>query len=166
MYRYRLLSAGVVLVAAATFAVEATAEIYKWVDEQGNIHFGDKPLDRNQADKAEQVEVIESYKPSVRTPEEQEAYEQEQQAMKRRREIYQQEDLEARKLVDDRAREEKAEICAALAKDIRKLTSMELVDGVRTYYYLKDEDGKSVTSGRQREIVEELRQKYAAAGCE
>ncbi len=27
----------------STFATAATAEVYRWVDEQGNVHFGDKP---------------------------------------------------------------------------------------------------------------------------
>ena len=166
MQRYRLRSAGIVLTTAAILAAGASAEIYKWVDDQGNVHFGDKPRDKNQADRAEPVEIVEQYQPAVRTAEEQEAYEREQQALQRRREVYQQEDQEAAQLDEDRAREEKAERCAALAVDIRKLTSMELVDGVRTYYYLKDENGKSMTSARQREIVAELRQEYAAAGCQ
>jgi len=166
MHRYRSLCAGTALVAAALLAAGASAEIYKWVDDQGNVHFGDKPRDRDQADRAEQVEIVESYQPAVRTAAEQEAYEREQQALKRRREVYQREDMEARKLAEDEARDKQAELCELLAEDIRKLTSMDVVDGVRTYYYVKDEDGKSVTSDRQREIVAELRQEYDAAGCE
>jgi len=153
------------LVAAALATAVVRAEIYKWIDDQGNVHFGDKPLDKNLADKAEQVELTESYQPTVRTAEEQEAYEREQQAIERRREVYRQEDAEARQQAAAQAKAEKAELCDKLAENIRKLTSMETVDGRRAYYYVGDEDGKSVTSEQQREIVEELRQQYAEADC-
>jgi len=166
MRGYRSFFAGILLISTAMLAAQARAEIYKWVDEQGNVHFGDKPRDKDLADRAEQVEIVESYKPTERTAEEQAAYERNQQAEKRRREVYRQEDLEARKLAQDQSRKEKAERCAALAENIRRLTSMDSVDGVRTYYYVGDENGKSVTSQRQREIVEELRQQYAAADCQ
>ena len=53
-----------------------------------------------------------------------------------------------------------AERCEKLAADIEKLTTSEMVDNVRTYYYVTDEDGKSVSSDRQREIIEELRREY------
>jgi hypothetical protein len=166
MRRSQSFSAGILLISTAILAVEAPAEIYKWVDERGNVHFGDKPRDEEQADRAEQVEIVEGYKPPVRTAEEQAAHERKQQTEKRRREVYQQEDLEARELAQDQARKEKAERCASLGESIGKLSSMESVDGVRTHYYVEDENGKSVTSERQREILEELRQRYAAAGCE
>ena len=55
MYRYRLLSAGLVLLTAALLAAGASAQIYKWVDDQGNVHFGDKPRDKAQAEQAAQA---------------------------------------------------------------------------------------------------------------
>ena len=35
----------------AILAGPVLAEVYKWVDEQGNVHFGDKPKDRELAEK-------------------------------------------------------------------------------------------------------------------
>ena len=35
----------VLLLVAATVATAASAEIYKWVDEHGRVHYGDKPQD-------------------------------------------------------------------------------------------------------------------------
>jgi len=165
MRRYLSHFTVLVLIAAAGFAAGAAADVYRWTDENGTVHFGDKPQDKALADKAEQVEVVESYQPTVRTAEEREAYEREQEAIKRRREVYRQEDDEAHNRAEKQARAEKADLCANLAENIKKLSSTETVDGVRTRYYIGDENGKSVTSERQREIVEELRQKYAEAGC-
>ena len=150
---------------AINFSGAALAEIYKWVDAQGNVHFGDKPKNQEVADQAEQVDIVESYQPSERTDPEQEAYDREQESIQRRSQMYRQEDLEKRKVAVDRRREEKAEFCAALETDIRKFGSMQMISGVPTYHYLKGEDGKSISSNRQKEIVEELKREYVAAGC-
>ncbi len=166
MRRYGTRYIGILLFSmTAIFAEVAFAEIYKWVDAEGNIHFGDKPRDRALADQAEPVDIIESYQPTERTAGEQEAYDREQQAIKRRRQMYQQEEQEGRTVAQDKHKEEKAALCAAYEEDINKLTSMDVTGRVRAYYYLKGEDGKSVSSERQKEIVEELKRKYVAAGC-
>ena len=44
---------GVLFLSAALFAGPAVAEVYKWVDDNGNIHFGDKPQDNAEAERAE-----------------------------------------------------------------------------------------------------------------
>lgn len=47
------------LILIVTLPLVCTAEIYKWVDESGRVHFGDKPLDK---EKAELLEVkVNSY---------------------------------------------------------------------------------------------------------
>lgn len=159
-------SLGMLFLSAMALADVATAEVYKWVDAQGNIHFGDKPRDAALAEQAESVEIIESYQPTLRTADEDDAFLREQEALRRRTELYKKEDEEKRKAETARRNEEKAALCADYKEDISKLTTMETVNGVRTYYYLKDEDGKSMTSQRQREMVKELKAKYAALGCE
>src|SRR5690606_15684233 len=35
---------------AATLPLICSAEIYKWTDENGRVHFGDKPKDKDQAE--------------------------------------------------------------------------------------------------------------------
>ena len=157
---------GIIILAAMVLADVATAEVYKWVDAQGNINFGDKPKDAALAEQAESVEIVEGYQPTQRTAGEETTYLQEQEALQRRTELYKQEDEEKRKAEMARRNEEKAAVCAAYQERITKLTTMETGDGVLTYYYLKDEDGKSLTSQRQREIVEELKAEYAALRCD
>ena len=143
----------------------ALAEVYKWVDADGDIHFGDKPRDAALAEQAESAEIVESYQPDTRTAQDQEAFDREQQAIRRKTELFKSEDEERRRLERIGRSEEKSDFCAALEEDIRKFGSMQLINGTRTYYYLKGKDGKSVSSKRQKEIIEELRQEYSAAGC-
>jgi hypothetical protein len=139
--------------------------IYKWVDADGNTHFGDKPRDSAQAKNVQPVELKNSYQPDARTPEQQEAFEKEQRSIqekgKERLNMQQQERNEAQAKV----RQENADHCTAYANDLKKLSSSKLVNGRRRYYYVEEEDGKSVSSERQREIVQEIKNKMTALGC-
>ena len=143
----------------------ASSGIYKWVDADGNTHFGDKPKDSAQVKDVQPVELKSSYRPPARTPEEQEALEREQRLIqtkgKERLDMQQQE----REKVQAEVRQENTALCSAYAADLTKLNSSEVVNGRRQYYYLAGEEGKSVTSERQREIVLELKDKMAAMGC-
>ena len=70
------------------------------------------------------------------------------------------------KAMDEAAAErskEKAARCAAYAAEIKRLTTVEVKGRTRTFYYAK-EDGKPVSSERQREIIAELKAKMAAEG--
>ena len=146
-------------------AYGAQSGIYKWVDAEGNTHFGDKPKESAQVKNVQPVELKSSYQPDARTPEEQEAFENEQRSIqkkgKERLNMQQQERDEAQAKV----RQGNAAHCAAYATDLKKLTSTEMVNGRPQYYYVEEEDGKSVTSARQREIVQEIKDKMAALGC-
>ncbi|MDX1736154.1 MAG: DUF4124 domain-containing protein, partial [Halioglobus sp.] len=42
----------------------ATAQVYKWVDDQGNVHFGDRPRDESEAAKAREIQIKQAYEPS------------------------------------------------------------------------------------------------------
>ena len=143
----------------------AQSGIYKWVDADGNTHFGDKPKDSAQVKDVQPVELKSSYQPDARTPEEQEAFENEQRSIqekgKARLNMQQQERDEAQAKV----RQENAAICAAYATDLEKLTSSETVNGRRQSYYVEEKDGKSVSSERQHEIVQEIKEKMAALSC-
>lgn len=166
MWRCGFCYPGILLMTVmAILASPAAAEIYKWVDAQGNVHFGDKPKDQKVADQAEPVDIVESYQPAEMTDEEQQAFDREQEALRRKTQTYRQEDQQKQKLAQDKRKKEKAELCATLQEDIRKFTSMDVVDGVRTYYYLTGEDGESVSSKQQKEIIENLKREYAALGC-
>ena len=92
------------LLMSAIATAPALAEIYKWVDAEGKVHFGDKPVDPGQAAGAEEVELNEGYRPTERTAEEQEAYRREQQLLRRK--------TEARQRVEQKAMEERRQSVA------------------------------------------------------
>ena len=147
------------------FPIAAVAEIYKWVDAEGKVHFGDKPHDPAQALDARPVELKESYQPAVRTAQEQEAYDNEQRHIMLRDQMRRRDEQEAQEEADAKRRKEKAALCAHYAEGIEELTRVEIKNGVRTVYYA-EEDGKPVSSDRQREIIDELKQRMAEAGCD
>lgn len=143
----------------------ATAEIYKWVDEDGNVHFGDKPLDSGQAAAAEEVELKESYKPAHRSAAEQADYDRQQEVERRRSEATRRSEKEARDKAAAERKESKARNCAAYKESLAALTTTQVGPGGQPIYYYVKENGKSVTSQRQREIIEELKAKMAREGC-
>ena len=155
----------ILLILLYLFAGPAMAQIYKWVDEDGNVHFGDKPRDSVEAAEAKPVELGNSYRPPERSAEELQAYEQEQQAKRQRdsaRRSAEQKDLIAAK---EEERREKTKLCAAYAQDIEALSSSKMVNGRLQGYYLTGEDGKSISTEEQRVIVDKLRTESTAAGC-
>ncbi len=137
------LSVGILLLVlgVACGAGMARAQVYKWVDEQGNVHFGDKPRDRATAEQAEQVDIVESYQPTERTAEEQSAFERDQESLRRMQEVYKQEDQKARKEETEQRRSQKLALCDALKKEIAKFSEIHQEGGRPTYYYLLDENG-------------------------
>ncbi len=161
--RLRLLAFPVLLMSAIATA-PAVAEIYKWVDADGKVHFGDKPLDPAQAAGAEEVQLKEGYRPAERTAQEQEAYRREQQLLRRKTDARRGVEQKAMDEEEAERRKQKAARCAAYAEDIERLTTVEVKGRTRTFYYAK-EDGKSVSSTRQREIIAELKAKMANEGC-
>ena len=155
------------LVIMSLSTATASTEIYKWVDANGNVHFGDKPQDSAKAEKAKAVELTTGYQPPERTPEEQKALENEQLLMQEKSRAYQ--DKQQRQQLEKKeaqanVRQEKADLCAAYERDIQSITTTEIVDGRRHRTYLS-ENGKSITAKHQQEIVEEFRVKMKAAGC-
>jgi type IV secretory pathway VirB10-like protein len=153
------------LLATALYASATVAEIYQWVDADGNIHFGDKPQDAAQARAAKPVKVVEDYQPPVRTEEERAAIESERQRILQKNANRQRDQQQVEAETDSKRDQEKAARCAAYEADLKRLTTVETVNGIPTFYYVTGEDGKSVSSDRQREIVEELKTKMTAAGC-
>jgi biopolymer transport protein ExbB/TolQ len=141
------------------------AEIYKWVDASGNVHYGDKPNDPVQAQKAQQVELQESYKPAERTAQEQQAYDEEQRRISLRNEMRRNEEAQALEEAQAKEREEKEALCTKYEETIGRLSTVQKGDGIPYFVYLKDEEGKSVSAQRQREIIEELKTKRKDAGC-
>jgi hypothetical protein len=165
MQQFKAYYVGVLFLLMPLYANVVSAEIYKWVDADGNVHFGDKPRDATVAREAEPVDVTEDYRPPARSEEEQAAFERE---LETKRQKKQKRELARKEVTDkeaDKRRQEKAALCKRYADNIGQLTKVDASSGIRTYTYLTGEDGKSITSARQREIVEELKAEMAAAGC-
>ncbi|MFK7977183.1 MAG: DUF4124 domain-containing protein [Halioglobus sp.] len=139
----------------------AHSEIYKWVDEQGNVHFGDKPKNSKSAAQAESVELRDSYTPTQRTVAEEAAYANERLATKRR--------LEARREAEEKRNSERLALeneqrlaqCAedkALLKDV---TQVQMTDTGPLMYYLTDENGNAMKVSEQNKAIAVLREKIA-----
>lgn len=153
---------GLVALLFAVTAPPLKAEIYRWVDAQGNVHFGDKPLDAKDAARARQVELGRSYTPTQRSTQEQTAYEREQAAAKKK--------AQARSAAQEKAsreqlavsRDRKARTCAADKEKLKRVTEWETTQsGGRRMYYLTDDDGNAMSVNAQKAAVAELREKIA-----
>lgn len=131
------------------------AQIYKWVDESGNVHFGDKPKDSATLQSSEEVELKSNYVPgeglSTEQVEAQKAFlrlkdnEREQQKLDAEKKAIKRKELQTQ--------------CESMRDRLRDFTNAGVRDGrlKRVDYFV--EDGKPVSAKRQQEIVEEMQKK-------
>jgi len=152
------------LLALSLPADSTIAEIYKWVDAQGNVHFGDNPKQANDPATAEEVTLGESYRPTERTPEEQQAYDEQQRKIKLRDQMRQRDEQQAREESQAERDEQKAALCAHYDDAIAELETVKVENGVRHLVYAT-ENGQPVSSERQREMIAEMKRERAKAGC-
>lgn len=134
-----------------------SAEIYKWVDESGNVHFGDKPKDAATLQSSKKVELESSYVPGESlTPGQLEA----QKAFLRRKDH----ERERRKAEAEKQAVKNKELqaqCKLMRERLADFTNMGMRDGVRTGVDYFVEDGKSVSAKRQQEILAGLQEKVS-----
>ncbi|TGD73865.1 DUF4124 domain-containing protein [Mangrovimicrobium sediminis] len=141
------------------------AEIYRWVDDKGNVHFGDKPRDPAQAAEAENVEVNEAYRPPERSDEElQEMRDASEANWNRARELRREEQAEAERERTERE-QRLAEVCGELDAEIQRFSGIRVVDGQRVLTAGLHSDGRVATEEEQQAHVEQLRQYAAQLGC-
>jgi Domain of unknown function (DUF4124) len=142
-----------------------SAEIYKWVDEDGKVHFGDKPFGTADAEAAEKIEVKDAYQPAERSEEEIERARQEQASRWMDEQAERREEEE--KLSAERAerKKKKTEECARLQKRIDNFSGLQIIDGRRTRHVLLDQEGNSYTTAEQNERVAELQEVADSLGC-
>ncbi|ARN74379.1 DUF4124 domain-containing protein [Oceanicoccus sagamiensis] len=135
----------------------AVSQIYKWVDEDGKVHFGDKPKESPAGQLSEKVELKEGYVPGEAIPEEQiEAQKDFLRKKDQQRALEQQQQQEALA-----RRKEQQQKCQKMRDRIKDFTTAKVVNGrvQRNNYFT--ENGQPVTSDRQDEIVAELEQSIA-----
>ena len=141
------------------------AQIYKWTDEEGNVHFGDRPEDADTASDAEEVDLELNYQPPQRTPAEIETlnaqWRAQAEARQRREAVAEQE--KAEQLAADE--KQKMAKCRALDDVINTYGSAKRVNGRLRITYVEDADGQPISEEAQREGVEELRRQREALGC-
>lgn len=116
------------------------AEVYKWTDEQGRVHYGDKPRHQN----AESVKL-----PRQETPAAVPGHEERLEKQRRLLNAFE-EERRIKREADAKAREEKAE---------RRRKCLDIRDDLRTYedtpiLYRLDKEGKRIyMSPEERERV-------------
>jgi len=164
-FRHRLIAA-LVMAAALGIAGEAPAEIYRWVDEEGNVHFGDRPHDAERAAGAPPVEVREAYRPPQRTSEEQAAYEREMRENFATTTRRLQQEKEVREEARAARRQRQAELCIGYREHLGRLTRIQVDDSGRPVRHYLSENGRSLTVSEQEDYLNELRAKMVEAGCE
>ncbi len=149
----------------------AHAQIYKWVDEDGKVHFGDKPSNTQDARSAQEVTVQEAYVPTPATSAmTQTEIEMRQREAATQRSMKERLEREERKAEEDLAKRQESEartadICAAVLKQIKALSEIEVVNGIPTYYYKTHADGTDYTSAEQDAYVQDLRAQAQEFGC-
>lgn len=163
----RVSASGLLLALACSLASVPViaAEVYRWVDEDGNVHFGDKPRDGAEAKNARAVAIDEAYKPPPRSAEELRELERQRQGQWRDNSERMREEQAAREEAQAQRRQQEAQACERLRREVAKLSGMNYDANGRPFYYYVTEDGKSVSSERQREMVAERRVQMQRLGC-
>lgn len=142
-----------------------TAQVYKWTDEDGNVHYGDKPMDADAAASAETVEINQDYTPPQRSAQEMEAIQSQERARseadRRRREA------QEKQVAQERAARSEAKLarCRALDADIETFGTSRMINGILHVTYIEGEDGKSISAAEQRAIVEQMKREREELGC-
>ena len=142
------------LLSLALLAPLAGAEIYKWTDAQGHVHFGDKPVDK---EKGHEVQVRD-YKPGT-DKEVLDVYQRTDRIYDAKDKQRQDEAAKAKAAQDDQAsREQKAKDKCFQARERERN-----LDGPVVFV---DDYGKpvKVTDAERKQELQELR-KWIAANC-
>lgn len=146
---------------ALIFSSQVSAEIYRWVDSKGNVHYGDKPLDARTAAKAKTVELKPSYTPAQRSADEAAAVTQAKNALDQRNAARRKAEGKEKEERLAALREQKAAQCAQDRALLRKVDDTKENKDSRIFYYMNDENGKPLTVAKQKQAVLDLKQKIA-----
>lgn len=132
----------------------AQAEIYKWTDEQGNIHYGDKPLTHN----VEQLKIDSSPSPSKQNDSEKESRDEMRQRVT--------DSLETDRLAKKEAREKKQAERNERRRECNRLRDIQKRYKRAGRLYNLDKKGERVTlSAEQRQKSERRLQQRINKAC-
>ncbi|MFT4521006.1 MAG: hypothetical protein ACI9JM_003417 [Halioglobus sp.] len=153
------------LLIALLISYSATAEIYKWVDADGNVTFGDKPQDPKQAAKAEPVELRENYKPTELSTAQRKDIELDQKAAVQRATAQRRTELIAEDDAKAKRKAEKTVRCDGLRKELKTFGGITVDSGGRRFHYITDENGEAVSEDTQKKYVSDLKAVISKEGC-
>ena len=132
------------LLAAWAFVISpCSAEIYKWVDEEGNVHFGDRPKNAE----AEQLKLPAPAPPSP-TPDRRDRLETQQRML----DVYREEREQKKQAVaEEKARRKRLEArCNAARDQLRNYKESQLYD------LTSDGERKFLTDSERQATIDEL----------
>ena len=142
------------LVLLAFASSPANAQIYKWVDEDGNVHFGDYPQDEQTSEQLdiEHTNTMEG------------GYELSQSAIKNKERVAEQQKKD-RELAAENASNYK-DPCAAGIAEYRRFSQVhEDSRGVPYYVYRDNPDGSPMSQQDHNKMVDAMRVKLEKRGC-
>lgn len=142
-------------------SAQVSAEIYRWVDANGNVHYGDKPSDPKAAAKAETVELQQSYTPAQPSSEEEVAIAQRKSAIDQKNAARRKAEAEEKEERLAERRKARTAQCARDKAKLRKIDDTKENKDSRIFYYLKNKDGKAMTVAQQKQAVIDLKAKIA-----
>lgn len=168
MYLSRNIALSGFLTFIALTPAAATADIYKWVDDKGNIHYGDMPKDKRVAENAEKMDIREAYTPNETLSTEEAAMRAKEAAARNRLDGRREKERQRRELEKAQGKDRasvRAEMCARYHAEYQQLTEIQMIDDRPTYHYLVDENGEPVSVTYQEEYTEDLRRRGVDANC-
>lgn len=144
--------AGTLFVCTGVGVGNAVAEVYKWTDEQGKVHYGDRPPKQEQAEVLEMPKVKSQQAPSVSDRERLHRQRKLVEALREEREIKEKKKREAAELL-----KKQQAYCARLharVLDSQRINRFYRYDeqGERQYYSDQDAD----------KLRQKLKEKYAS----
>jgi hypothetical protein len=147
---------------------ETFPQVFKWVDEQGKVHFGDKPTNK---DEPEEVSIDQAYKPLEKSAEELTEIKRQQKIRMEERKLRREQSATAfrekkkkRAASNKKKRERIKSECDSYKRLYQDLTTMP-GPASPNFYYLK-ENGKAVSEQRQKEYIKDLKKKIESKKCQ
>lgn len=145
---------GILVLVAFVGSWQAKAAVYKWVDENGKVHFSDRPQD---ATKGEEVDVTSS---NVMEGGNDLASSAEQ----NRQRV-----ADQRKREQDQAARDEEDSFDPCAEDLESYEAYSRIhhdkNGRPFYYYENNEDGTPMSQREHNAMVESLEQSLRSRGC-
>ena len=134
-------------------AMPATAQIYKWVDANGKVHFSDKPREQDAGGQEEEIELEHNYVPSD------DGLAARQLAQRKRALDSLEQDRAQEQAAKEKEAKQKQAACKKMQDKLDRLTYGGRVENGQRYKtdYFVDDNGKAISQKQQDEIVAKYR---------